>query len=275
MDHSAQQWAREEFGGAQLGDSRRTERLVRLSASAALRPGGTVTSVVDGSALREGAFRLLENPKVMSKAVAVASHDAATRRCVGSSRVYVAIDGSSLALTDRARKRDVGQVGRWSQKGRGLQVVSSMAVSEIGTPIGVCGQRFWARMQPRTLCKQHYKSMQTEMRHSVEMLAEVHARFAAQAPDVQPWYQLDRGYDAWSVIHLAYEQKMKMTIRACSDRKVREGRNRALGASPRDLAALSARPLPNHFTFVSNVVVIEGFGCVKNCMYRISPSRKT
>jgi hypothetical protein len=66
-----------------------------------------------------------------------------------------------------------------------------------------------------------YRSEQTEMGYSTRMLREVHARFAEHAPEVQPWYQLDRGYDATSVIQLAHELNMRLTVRASYSRRVR------------------------------------------------------
>jgi hypothetical protein len=117
MEQAAGQWAREEFGHAELGDRRRVERLVRMAASVALRPGGTVTSVIKTSAQREGAFRFLPKKEVSPSAVSNASHIATVRRCDQDRLIYVPIDGTSLALTDRARKRQVGQIGRWSGKG--------------------------------------------------------------------------------------------------------------------------------------------------------------
>jgi hypothetical protein len=208
-----------------LGDPRRTERLVRLAASAAMFPAGTVTAVVKESAEREGAFRLLENPAVESAAVAKASHLATVHRCKDEGFVYVPIDGSSLLLEDRARKRDVGQVGNWSQGGRGLQVVSALAVSPDGTPIGVCGQRWWARTAQVVRNRQRKRRPffgQTEMQYTVDLLGEVYEHFTQQAPDVKPWFQLDRGYDAWAILQLAHQRKMAVTIRVKADRCVRE-----------------------------------------------------
>lgn len=253
MKQGARRWAQEEFGGAQLGDRRRVARLVGLAASAVVAPGGTVTSVVKTSAQREGAFRLLENPQVRAHAVARASHDATLRRCVAEPWVYVPVDGSSLSLTDRVGAREVGQVGVWKQRGRGLQVVSALAVSSNGTPIGLCGQSCWARTERSKRVKQRYKSLQTEMRYSVAMLADVHARFLAQAPKVQPWYQLDRAYDAWSVIRLAHEQKMRMTVRVSHNRKVRESKS-----EPRSYLFSCAQNAPSLGCYSLNVPALAG-----------------
>jgi len=225
MNTATLNWAREEFGLSQLGDVRRTARLVRLAAQAATTPAGTVTAVVKGSAERQAAFRLLEKPTVNCAAVAGASHLATVLRCKGQRFVYVPMDGSSLLLTDRLRSRDVGQVGNWSSGGRGLQVVSAIAVSPDGTPIGVCGQTWWARTEQIVRNRQRKRRPyfgETEMQHAVDLLDEVQERFAKQSPDVKPWFQLDRGYDAWAVLQLAHQRDMLVTVRVKADRCVRD-----------------------------------------------------
>jgi hypothetical protein len=51
----ARAWAYEEFGHAELGDTRRTMRLVRMAASLAERPGGKILDVFRSSAEQQGA----------------------------------------------------------------------------------------------------------------------------------------------------------------------------------------------------------------------------
>src|SRR5258705_12774242 len=91
----ARTWASETFGGARLGDQRRTDRLVTMAARAGESPHGTVTGVFPGSAEREGAFRFLENSEVTSAAVAEAALAAGAKRCRGERIVYVPIDSAS------------------------------------------------------------------------------------------------------------------------------------------------------------------------------------
>jgi ribonuclease HI len=220
MDTAAWEWAREQFGDAELGDRRRVDRLVQVAARAARGPAGTVTAVFETSAEREGAFRMLESTKVTSDAVGQASHIATVHQCRKQEAVYVAIDGSSLALRDLSRKRDIGQVGNWSARGRGLLVASALAVSRDGTPIGLCGQRYWARTERSKRLKRFY-SLKTETRHGVQLLEQVHALFAQHSPEVEPWYQLDRGYDAWAILQVAHEKNLRMTVRVAHDRTVR------------------------------------------------------
>jgi hypothetical protein len=227
MDTAAWEWAREQFGAAELGDRRRVDRLIRLAARAASAPAGTVTAVVEGSAEREGAFRLLQSAHVSPEAVAAAVHAATARECKGRAVVYVAVDGSTLSLTDEKKRRGIGQVGRWTQAGRGLQVASALAVSLDGTPIGLCGQHYWARME-RSKPRKRIYSLQTETRHGVELLRNAKALLAQHAPQVDPWYQLDRGYDAWAILQVAHQQDLCLTVRVAHDRSVRENKQAPL-----------------------------------------------
>jgi len=58
MDNAAWSWAEEVFGQAELGDSRRTRRLVHIAAEAAARPGGRVLEVCRTTALAKVLARL-------------------------------------------------------------------------------------------------------------------------------------------------------------------------------------------------------------------------
>jgi hypothetical protein len=60
--------------------------------------------------------------------------------------------------------------------------------------------------------------MQTETRHGVELLAQVDARMRTHG--VEPWYQLDRGFDSWPILRLACGEKMRLTVRSVGDRRV-------------------------------------------------------
>lgn len=105
--------------------------------------GGVVTS-----ASREGAFRLLESPNVPSATVSEVLHLATAARCSPCALTYVAVDGSSLTLTDRCERRELGRVGGRYAPSRGLHVMTSLAMDSSGAAIGFLDQRWWVRDQP-------------------------------------------------------------------------------------------------------------------------------
>src|SRR4030095_2429334 len=82
LDHmtDADGWAREQFGAAQLGDVRRTRRLVAVAAEAARGPSGKVSAVFERPREREGAYDFLENGQFSADAVAASMFEATARR---------------------------------------------------------------------------------------------------------------------------------------------------------------------------------------------------
>src|SRR5579864_6988848 len=141
----ARAWADSEFGHAQLGDRRRTQRLVRMAAEVASKPAGVVSRACRSTASREGAFRLLESSDVHVDGIRDASETAAMRRCRPEQQVIVPIDGTSLTICDWRDAKGLGGVGAWNRGARGLHVMTAMALTPQGAPIGICAQHMWIR----------------------------------------------------------------------------------------------------------------------------------
>lgn len=143
MDPTA--WAEEHFGGVDLGDVRRTARLVRVAASAAAFPAGTVTKVFAEDAERQGAYDFLESPHVKADALEQGVGRTVAARCASEERMLVAVDGSSLSFVDREGTRGLGAIGSYAAGGLGLKVISALALNSGGVPIGLLRQVFWRR----------------------------------------------------------------------------------------------------------------------------------
>ncbi len=62
-------------------------------------------------------------------------------RCAEEKQVFVAIDGTSLGLTDNTHSKGLGGVGAWKLGARGVQVMTALAVEQDGSALGICGQR--------------------------------------------------------------------------------------------------------------------------------------
>src|SRR5262245_54693629 len=133
---NVQSWAEEEFGEAELGDARRTARLVAFAAAVAARPAGTVTRALSLNAEREGAFRLLENSSVRPDSVRAAVVGATGRRCAGLGRVIVPLDATSLKVTDERAAKGLGAIGPTKSGARGVHAMTALAVSLEGVQHG-------------------------------------------------------------------------------------------------------------------------------------------
>ena len=86
-----------------LGDSRRTARLVRMAASLAETPSGKVPEVFRSRAEQTGGPRFSEQSNVRAGDLLAATRAATTRRCERESWAHVVIDGTRLRLTAMAR----------------------------------------------------------------------------------------------------------------------------------------------------------------------------
>lgn len=218
----ARVWAQQEFGRAQMGDERRTQRLVEMAAHVALRPAGKLTQVWEEGAEREGAYRLVENEEVEARDMASAAHQAAFARAQGP-YVYVPVDGTSLTLPAARKKpkaKGFGPVGTTRAKARGLEVVSAIVVNEKGVALGPSGQHMWARKAVRKKPAASRALEDKETRHWLDVMEQVLRAREAAGYEGRPWFQLDRGGDCRDILHWAVMTDGWMTVRAAQDRCV-------------------------------------------------------
>lgn len=212
-------WASDMFGQVELGDVRRTRRLVSIAASLARAPSGAVMASIQDPAEREGAFRFLASDTFDVDELSDGICASTLRRCSGLT--YCPVDGASISLSDDGRSRDIGGVGSWRKGGRGLHAVTMLAADRNGAPVGILGAQWWARTEP-SLKEKHrnMRSLPTEMRHVLAALSRVEQVRDAVGTGAQLWFQLDRGFDAWPVFHLAQEQGLLITVRSSTDRRI-------------------------------------------------------
>lgn len=225
-------WATECFGDAELGDRRRVDRLVLMATRAAESPSGKISDVFAKDSERQGAYDLLESHKVNSTAVLKALQQTAMRRATSESFVFVPIDGSSITLVDRAASKDFGSLGALCRGGRGLKVISGLALTPEGVPLGLLSQVWWTRTQAR---KQTAKAKRK--RNSKRKVEEKETRFWLKAiddtnkatigTDAKLWFQLDREADNASILLKLAETNQLFTVRGSWNRLITStGRDR-------------------------------------------------
>jgi len=222
-------WGKEEFGHAELGDARRTARLVKIAAACARRPAGLVAAVARGPAAREAAYRFVENPAVDSSDIGRAMFTASARRCVSAKTVVVAVDQSTVSITDWNGTKSLGRTGNNKQaKGHaGLEVMSALGVLQGGQVVGLLAQQWHRRPEERTPSSRNDKRPVEQresglwhrcMKQAVEILQE-------SAPGTRPWFQMDRGADINHVLLALRAMPADFTIRANWDRRLDNGKH--------------------------------------------------
>lgn len=219
-------WAQRTFGGALLGDARRTSRLVRMAERAAQRPAGSVTAVFGRGADRQAAYDMLENDAAQAGAVTEALTRSTAHACASHARVLVVLDGTSLTLTDRKRIKGTGAIGTYEAGARGLKLVNALALTTAGEPLGVADQQWWTRQQ-RAPRGQYRSATTRESVHWRNSASTFSAAAERLAPDTILHFIADREADAslfiWKLIELGHE----FTIRSNSNRNVLGARGAA------------------------------------------------
>ena len=109
MDSDAT-WAQDEFGDADLGDVRRTARLVQLASVLGAQPSASLPAATDDPASLKAAYRFFANDYVRAEAM-LASHVQSTKRRLQAVEVVLAVqDTTYLDWTDHPHTTDWG---RW------------------------------------------------------------------------------------------------------------------------------------------------------------------
>jgi hypothetical protein len=210
----------EEFGDAQLGDLRRTARLVTMATEVAANPGGRVSSVFRRSAERQGAYDFIESRHVESSAILRSVEDATFRRSKEFSFVFVPLDGTSLNLTDSSRSKDFGSIGSFERGARGLKIIDAIAVAPDGTPLGVAAMQWWARGVRSKVARWLLPTADKELQHWIDAVDEVSRALKRVAPETRAWFQIDREGDAQHLLAELAASDQWFTVRSQSDRRL-------------------------------------------------------
>jgi hypothetical protein len=226
MDDAAKarlEWARVEFGHVELGDTRRTARLVEMARAACERPSGRVAAVFPEDRQREGAYDFLENQEVSGEEIVSGLAVATIRRAAGLPFVFVPVDGTSVTVVDRTAERDFGRIGSDKHGARGLKVIDALAVDPQGTPIGLLALTWWARSAQRSpeigsQARQGRPVERKETRFWVQTVQS--ASTALDEQHVRGWFQIDREGDGRELLLALAGTQHWWTVRANADRSI-------------------------------------------------------
>ena len=186
-----------------------------------MRPSGKVSAVFDRTKDREGAYDLLESPHVKPEALAesVFAATVARARSVGDPYVYVALDGSSLALTDRNGSKGFGPVGAPHRPVRGLKVMNALAVARDGVPLGLVDQIFWNRTPTQEGLTRAERTRRNRKRAFEDkepwyfVAAAKHAIRRLECEGLRAWMVIDREGDDRNILLELHRAGCVFTVR--------------------------------------------------------------
>ena len=213
-------WAEEEFGEAELGDVRRTARLVQLASVLGAQPHASLPQAADDPATLKAAYRFFDNDYICAEAM-LASHVASTQRRMQAVPLVLAVqDTSILDWTTHPATTGLGPVSTSSSRHQGLLAHTTLAISPDRVPLGLLQQQVWAR-DPATPHQHDHKTRPVAEKESQKWLTSLESVITARAacPDTHFISMGDREADVYDLFLVERPVGVDLLVRAAQDRK--------------------------------------------------------
>jgi hypothetical protein len=238
------------FGHAELGDKRRTERLVETFDLMRRHPGGTLPDKLSAPADLRAFYRLCDNDEVTHAAIIAAARPYALSRiadCPGP--VVIIQDATELDYSTLLLADDLGQIGNGGRRGYVCHNVLAVA-ADTREVLGLVHQILHHREE----VPKHETLSQHRERETRESLLWVqgtaHLPADAKLIDVS-----DQGSDNFELLEHEFHSGRRFVLRAYKVRKVYAG-HRPVG--PRHYLKEYATRLPELGRFTMNVPAQHG-----------------
>ncbi len=236
-------WAQAEFHDLELGDARRTHRLIKLVDDLSAQPTGSIPLACGGWPETKAAYRLLDNPAVEWREILDVHTARTVERMAGQAVVLCIQDTTELDFTTQPGIAGLGRLSYEAQ--HGLYVHPTLAVTPAGVALGVLDAWMWAR-KPKD---------QPDVKESTRWVEgyQIVADLAETLPDTRLVYVADREGDLRALIDAAARRgtPADWLIRSKHNRKTTTGeklwarlaQSEALGAAADARLSVDSRTL--------------------------------
>jgi hypothetical protein len=203
------------FGGAELGDRRRTARLVELADRFALHPGGTLPEKTSSAAQLQALYRLFAREEVTQETVFAAHRGETLRRAAEhDGRLLALCDTTELDYTSHARLERLGPIG--DGHGRGYLAHHVLLVDPTSrSVVGLAEQLLHVRRRVPP------GETRSESRTAADRESRLWSRGTATLPADPRWTVVaDRGADLFEFLEHEARSGRRFIVRAKADRNV-------------------------------------------------------
>lgn len=198
---TARSWAMVHFSDADLGDARRTRRLVMVAEAMAKRPGASLPKQLDDWADLKGAYRLLSHDQIDPRDLNAGHRQWTERQCQGRSVILAVQDDTHLG----------GACDRMQH--------TTLAVTPQKQLLGILDQRFFQRVQApssETRTQRHQRWRESAVwRESMEAIGPTEAKRLIHVAD--------RAGDEMDFLSCCRASSVGFVVRAQHDRRIAEG----------------------------------------------------
>ena len=241
-----EQWAELTFGCANLGDKRRTKRLVQVAADLSAHTGSSLAASCEGNlASVEGAYRLMENEHVEPEAVAESGFQA-TAHAAKDSGLLLALEDSTTLGYKHSVRSELGDLGGpENSKTKGIWAHSVMLLdAETERTVGLIDQQRWIRDDEERGKKHQRKQRPYEEKESFkwqQSSENVGRRLGDQM--AKTISVCDREADIFEYVQYKLDHNQRFVVRATQNRTL-------IGEDQLFFDALAAEPVLGKYTII-------------------------
>ncbi len=217
-------WAEQQFSKSDLGDPRRTARLVKLAATLANEPGKSLVNVSQSPADMEGAYRFIRNENIDANAIAESGFQATVEQAQPHNLLLALEDTTTLIYKHSSIRDDLGHVGR-GKKQRGMLAHSVLLFApQDKQVVGLIEQSRWSR-DISTLGK---GSLHAQTPYEIKESYKWESASRAMAQRLQAQMSkvisvCDREADIYEYLTYKLNEQQRFVVRSMQSRHIEEG----------------------------------------------------
>jgi len=218
------EWVIHEFAPAQLPDERHHRRLQIMATAFAQKPTAPIPEACPDLAEAKGAYRFLENDRIVGESLRQAHPQATLHRVRAHPLVLAVQDTTTLNYSTHPKTQGLGPLGSHSPKTIGLLLHSTLAITPTGQPLGFRHNAVRVRRGRGLSATRHQRKLaQKESYKWVESLTACQA-LAPQCPQTRLVNLTDREGDLYDLFVQALtvpsESRVHRLVRAHQNRKL-------------------------------------------------------
>lgn len=215
----------DELKHVKISDRRLEKRLQTTAELLEKSPESSIPAACKTMAKTKATYRLLGNSKLSSDIIIDSHRQETIKRIKGHNIVLVAQDTSSLNFSTHKKTEGLGPIGI-GESLTGLLMHTALCLSTEGLPLGILGQKIWARNP-----EEHGKSskrhiLPIEDKESNKWLEMLEHSLQGLPKDTMAVTIADREADIYEFVHKAIQLKSHILIRAMHDRRVADEQKR-------------------------------------------------
>lgn len=227
MLNNHDQWAQQQFEKSNLGDPRRTARLVKLASSIAKEPGKPLVNITQSPADMEGAYRFIRNEHINANAIAESGFQVTAEQAQSHELLLALEDTTTLVYKHASIRHDLGHVGR-GKKQRGMLAHSVLLFApKDNQVVGLIERSRWSRDINTIGKREQHAQIPYEEKEGYKWESASRAmkqRLQTKMSDVIS--VCDREADIYEYLQYKLNEQQRFAIRSMQSRHIEEGENK-------------------------------------------------